>query len=65
MPKPPWRWICATICFTLTRVLVSSMAVMSIATSGPSTCRSAASADSVYITASELDGMDERSHCTT
>jgi len=44
----------------LTRVLASSITSMSIATSGPSTPRRAASSASPYTEASAFDGMSAR-----
>jgi hypothetical protein len=43
-----------------TRVFVSSMASMSMATSGPRTCRLAQSAAIAYTAASEFDGINAR-----
>ena len=53
------------IFFGLIRVLVSSIGVTSMATSGPSTWRAAASTASPYSAASEFDGMTERNHWIT
>src|SRR5829696_5797162 len=61
-PKKPFFRKSLTILSGRMRVLHSSTAVMVISTSGPSACRSAALAARLYTTASEFDGIAERSH---
>ena len=64
-PRPPRSRIRRAMRSGRTRVLVSSMASITISTSAPSTSRSAQSSASPFRTASVFDGMAERSHWMT
>ena len=64
-PKLPLARISAMMRSTRTRVLVSSMATMSMSMSGPSTWRCAQSSTRPYTVASEFAGIGERNQRMT